>query len=214
MIEIRYAQIRSLDLSNGEGVGVALFVQGCHFHCKNCFNPETWDFYGGKEWTEETKERFLELVDRPYIKRVSLLGGECLAEENLDDVLDLVTEVNKRYNTTQDTVHIKDKNNNILNENANKIRLSTPNKSIWLYSGYKWEHIFDSRCHYHPKTQEKLSIGRWRRQQIVLQCDVFIDGEYIDSQQDLSLKWKGSKNQNVIDVQKSLSQNRIALYQN
>ena len=59
VIEIRYAQIRSLDLSNGEGVGVALFVQGCHFHCENCFNPETWDFDGGKEWTDETKDKFM-----------------------------------------------------------------------------------------------------------------------------------------------------------
>lgn len=97
---------------------------------------------------------------------------------------------------------------------VNEIRLSTPNKSIWIYSGYEWEHIFDSKCHYHPKTQEKLSIGRWRRQQIVSQCDVFIDGEYIDSQQDISLKWKGSKNQNVIDVQKSLLKHKIIIYQN
>lgn len=142
VIEIRYAQIRSLDLSNGEGVGVALFVQGCHFHCKNCFNPETWDFSGGKEWTSETKEKFLELVDRPYIKRVSLLGGECLAEENLNDVLDLVTEINKRYNTTQDTVYVKDKNNNILTRIDHEIRLSCPQKSIWLYTGFTWEDIW------------------------------------------------------------------------
>lgn len=52
---MRYAQIRSMDISNGEGVGVSLFVQGCPFHCKNCFNSETWDFNGGKEWTEKTK---------------------------------------------------------------------------------------------------------------------------------------------------------------
>ena len=107
VIEIRYAQIRSLDLSNGEGVGIALFVQGCHFHCPNCFNPETWDYNGGKEWTEEVKNKFLELANRPYIKRISILGGEPLAEENLDDVLDLV----------------------------NRIRLSSPQKSIWLYTG-------------------------------------------------------------------------------
>ena len=95
---MRYASIRELDISNGEGVGVALFVQGCHFHCYNCFNSETWDFNGGKEWTPEVKEKFLELIDRPYIKRVSILGGEPLADENLDGVLDLVTEINKRYN--------------------------------------------------------------------------------------------------------------------
>ena len=68
MIEIRYAQIRSLDLSNGEGVGVALFVQGCPFnpHCENCFNPETWDFSGGKEWTQEIRDKFITLANRSY----------------------------------------------------------------------------------------------------------------------------------------------------
>lgn len=60
---MKYSQIRSMDISNGEGVGVALFVQGCHFHCNNCFNSETWDFNGGKEWTDETEEEFLELVN-------------------------------------------------------------------------------------------------------------------------------------------------------
>ena len=71
---MKYSQIRSMDISNGEGVGVALFVQGCHFHCNNCFNSETWDFNGGKEWTDETEEEFLELVNKPYIQRVSILG--------------------------------------------------------------------------------------------------------------------------------------------
>ena len=132
---MRYASIRELDISNGEGVGVALFVQGCRFACKNCFNPETWDFNGGKEWTNEVKEKFLELIDRPYIKRVSLLGGECLADENLDGVLDLVTEINKRYNTPQDIVRNNNSNHNILSENTDEIRLSLPNKSIWIYSG-------------------------------------------------------------------------------
>ena len=83
---MRYASIRELDISNGEGVGVALFVQGCRFTCKNCFNPNTWDFNGGKEWTNEVEKKFFELANRPYIKRISLLGGECLAEENVEDV--------------------------------------------------------------------------------------------------------------------------------
>ena len=90
---MRYAQIRSMDVSNGEGVGVSLFVQGCTFHCKNCFNSETWDFNGGKEWTEETKEKLIGLIARPYIKRVSILGGEPLAKQNLDDVLKLIKEI-------------------------------------------------------------------------------------------------------------------------
>ena len=71
---MRYASIRNLDISNGEGVGVSFFVQGCPFHCKNCFNSETWDFNGGKEWTEETKKKFMERINRPYIERVSVVG--------------------------------------------------------------------------------------------------------------------------------------------
>ena len=83
---MRYAQIRSMDISNGEGIGVSLFVQGCHFHCKNCFNSETWDFAGGKAWTDSTEEKFLQLINRPYIKRVSILGGEPLADENVETI--------------------------------------------------------------------------------------------------------------------------------
>lgn len=185
MIDIHYASIRSMDISNGEGIGVALFVQGCKFHCKNCFNPETWDFNDGKEWTQGVKEKFLELANRPYINRISILGGEPLADENLDDVLDLV----------------------------NEIRLLLPNKTIWLYTGYEWEHIFDHIWHYHPQTQEKLSIGRWKRQQIISQCDVLIDGQYIDSQKDLTLPWRGSVNQRVINIKESLQKGEIVLWE-
>lgn len=76
---MRYAQIRKMDISNGIGVGVSLFVQGCPFHCKDCFNPETWDFNGGKEWTDETLVAFLKYTNKPYVRRVSFLGGEPLA---------------------------------------------------------------------------------------------------------------------------------------
>ncbi len=111
MINIRYASIRSLDISNGEGVGVALFVQGCHLHCENCFNPETWDFNGGKEWVPEVEDKFFELANRPYIKRISFLGGECLTKENIGDVTRL----------------------------AKKCKENFPQKKIWLWSGYDFE---------------------------------------------------------------------------
>lgn len=182
---MRYAQIRELDISNGENIGIALFVQGCPFHCCNCFNPETWEFDSGKQWIPEVEDKFIKLASRPYIKRISILGGEPLAEKNLDGILHLV----------------------------NEIRLSFGNsKTIWLYTGYEWEHIFDPRWHYHPKTQEKLSIGRFKRQQIIAQCDVIVDGPFIDSQKDLSLKWCGSKNQRVINVQESIKEKRIILW--
>lgn len=229
MIEIRYAQIRSLDLSNGEGVGVALFVQGCHFKCKGCFNQETWDFNGGKEWTEEAKEKFLKLVDRPYIKRVSLLGGECLAEENLDDVLNLVTEINKQYNTTQDTVYVKDKNNNILTTFPNKIRLSSPQKSIWLYTGYRVKEIYKDHFgekHFilspsavenwikQPEYKTTIENGRDRkRSNIIKQCNILVDDQYVESQRDITIPWVGSSNQRVISVKESLQKGEIVLWQ-
>lgn len=199
---IRYASIRNLDISNGKGVGVALFVQGCRFACKNCFNPNTWDFNGGKEWTPDVKEKFLELVDRQYIKRVSILGGEPLADENLDGALDLITEINKRYNFQKvDSVN-PCKMGVLEDENANKRRILLPNKTIWLWTGFAWEYIFDNL----------EDMNNLKRQEIIRNCDVLVDGRYIDSKRDISLKWRGSSNQRVINVRQSLEQNKIVLY--
>ena len=191
MNNIHYASIRNLDISNGEGVGVALFVQGCHFHCYNCFNIDTWDFNGGKEWTPEVKEKFLELIDRPYIKRVSILGGEPLADENLDDVLDLVTEINKRYNFQKVDSANPCKMGVSEDKNADEIRLSFPNKSIWIYSGYQWSEIFNDGVYL------TRDCAGWKRREIVKKCDVMIDSKYVDSQRDITLKWRGSLNQNI-----------------
>lgn len=197
-----------MDISNGENVGVALFVQGCHLHCPNCFNPETWDFNGGKEWTEKVKNKFLELVDRPYIKRISILGGEPLAEENLHGVLDLVTEVNKRYNAPQYIDTNNQSNHNILNINANKIRLSCPQKSIWLYTGFTWKEIAKGNM------EDGFNYGEWtKRAKIITECDVLVDGKYIDSQRDISLSYRGSSNQRLIDIQQSLQKGEIVLWQ-
>nr|DAW05573.1 MAG TPA: 4Fe-4S single cluster domain protein [Caudoviricetes sp.] len=181
---MRYAQIRSMDISNGEGVGVSLFVQGCPFHCFNCFNSETWDFNGGKEWTEEIKDKFMKIIDRPYIKRVSFLGGECLAEQNLDGILDLIKE----------------------------IRSSFPEKTIWLYTGFTWEDIMYRRMPHPPKYTQADFLQWNKRKEIISLCNVVVDGEYIDEQRNLSKKWAGSDNQRVISVQESLAQNKVVLY--
>lgn len=198
---MRYSSMRNLDISNGEGVGVSLFVQGCPFHCKNCFNSDTWDFNGGKEWTEETKNKFIELINRPYIKRVSFLGGECLAEYNLDEVLKLVQEIRNSY----------------------------PDKTIWLYTGY---HVFINYPESHRQHKVILSTRPnastniiyddelffkkkeedRKRSEIISNVDVLVDGEYIDEQKDLTLRFKGSKNQRVIDIKQSLAQNKMVLY--
>lgn len=177
---MRYSSIRNMDISNGENIGVSLFVQGCPFHCYNCFNSDTWDFNGGKEWTKETKNKFLKLIDRPYIKRVSLLGGECLAEQNLSDVLSLVKEIRNLF----------------------------PNKTIWLYTGYTWEEIRNAFERLQARWKDS-AINRWK---IISMCNVLVDGEYIDEQRDITLPWRGSSNQRVIDVQKSLEQGKVILY--
>lgn len=183
---MRFASMRNLDISNGEGVGVSLFVQGCDRHCFNCFNPDTWDFNGGKEWTEKTKNKFLELIDRPYIKRVSFLGGECLAEQNLDGVLDLIKQ----------------------------IRISYPEKIIWLYTGFEWDSLMSKICQptFPDKDFERIIEIHKKRKEIISLCNIVIDGEYIDEQRDITLKWRGSSNQRVIDVKQSLTQNKVVLY--
>lgn len=157
---MRYASIRTMDVSDGEGVGCSLFVQGCHFHCKNCFNQSTWDFNGGKEWTKATKEKFLELVNRPYITRVSILGGEPLADENIEDVSDLISQI-------------------------------PLNKKVWLYTGYVYEN---------------MDLDRWLVSNSV---DVLVDGQFIDELKDMNLPFRGSSNQRLIDIKKTLDSFKI-----
>lgn len=93
---MRYASLRDMDISNGRGIGVALFVQGCHFHCKNCFNQTTWNFQEGKPWTNEIENKFFYLVSRSHIERVSFLGGEPLADENYDTILKLAKGIDNK----------------------------------------------------------------------------------------------------------------------
>lgn len=217
MINIRYASIRELDISNGEGIGIALFVQGCHFHCQNCFNSDTWDFNGGKEWTQEVEDKFIELANKPYIKRISILGGEPLAEENLNDTAHLVCRINETYNTPQHIDDTNDNNHNILIKNPDKIRISYPQKTIWLYTGYTWGELFmyDDEINKFPNYLRKDKMEfHTKRQQIIKQCNVVVDGRYIDSQRDITLKWRGSSNQRVIDVQESLRKGEVVLWTN
>lgn len=180
---MNYAQMRSMDISNGEGIGVSLFVQGCDFHCKNCFNSETWDFSKGQEWNEKTKNQFLKLVEKPFIQRVSILGGEPLHPKNVQNVLKIVDEIRVSYHT----------------------------KNIWLYTGYTWEQIM------YPIVTDDLNHERdciiKARKELVSKCDVLIDGRYVDELRDVSLHWRGSSNQRVINVQETLKQNKIILWE-
>ena len=170
---MRYASMRNLDISNGENIGVSLFVQVCHFHCNNCFNSETWDFEGGYSWTEKSIKDFLNLVNRSYIKRVSILGGEPLTSRNVEEIFHLISTIRNLF----------------------------PTKTIWLYTGFTWEQIMN------PTNSDDIL-----RKEIVSQCDVVVDGEYIDELRDITLKWRGSSNQRVIDVKKSIEKGEVILW--
>jgi len=165
---MRYSSIRSMDISNGEGIGVSLFVSGCPFHCYNCFNPETWSFSSGKEWTQEAEDVFISLISRPYIKRVSFLGGSPLAEGNREEVFRL----------------------------CEKIKTNFPSIIIWVYTGFTWEEL----------TADQHIIEGLQN------VDVLVDGRYDDSLKDLSLPFRGSTNQRIIDVQQSLKSGEPVLW--
>lgn len=161
---MRYASMRRMDISNGEGIGVALFVQGCRRHCYNCFNPQSWDFNGGKEWDGAAYADFWYFVSRKFISRVSILGGEPLEEENIETVTNLLRECKECYRDSIKT---------------------------WVWTGFKFEDIKD------------LEIMKY--------IDVLVDGEYIDSKRDTSLPFRGSANQRLVDVQKSLINETVIL---
>lgn len=159
---MRYNKIRKMDISNGEGIRVSIFMQGCAFHCKNCFNPETHDFNGGNEFNDSTIERILTLCDKDSISGLSILGGEPMHPNNIEGTTRLAKMFKKKF----------------------------PNKTLWAWSGYKFDEYLKDK-------------------EIVNYLDVLVDGQYIDELSNPTLKWKGSENQRVIDVKKSLESNKI-----
>ena len=193
---MKYAKIDEFEMVNGVGCGVSLYVQGCWFQCPGCFNSETWDFNGGQEWTTETETKFIELASQPYIQRISILGGEPLADENLRGVSSLI----------------------------NKIRSLVPNKTIWLYTGYNmmlkegtdvkddfWNDEDDTFTYiqFIPKTNNTCN---YMREFIAHNVDVIVDGCFKEDEKNLALAFRGSSNQRVIDVQASLKSNEIILF--
>lgn len=176
---MRYSSIKQFDMANGEGIRTSLFVTGCNFHCKDCFNPEAQDFEYGKPYTEETEAQILEMVANPHVKGLSILGGDPLWQDN-DGLWDLAILAHK---------------------------VKQMDKTVWIWSGFKWENIF-------PKVvPDWINDLQWYRQNLIEECDVFVDGQFEADKKDLSLKWRGSSNQRVIDVQKSLEANEVVLYE-
>lgn len=197
-------------MNNGSGLRVVLWLSGCSHKCKGCQNPQTWNANSGIPFDESAKEELFRELDKDYISGLTLTGGDPLFESNLEGVLDLVTEVNKRYNAMRYIEGNNQNNHNILNTNANRIRLSSPKKNIWIYTGFVLETLM--KYEYGATYINNLNVDAIR-QAIISQCDVIVDGRYIDSQRNITLPYRGSSNQRLIDIQQSLQKGETILWQ-
>ena len=166
---MNYASIKNCDIANGPGVRVSLFVSGCTHHCKDCFNQEAWDFDYGQVFDQSVMDHLLELLQPGYIRGITYLGGEPLDPRNQGGLLELSRQIKARM----------------------------PEKSIWCFTGYVWEHL--------PQvpgvTDELLSL-----------CDVLVDGPFVAAKKNLSLRFRGSENQRLIDVPRSLAEKQVVLW--
>ena len=112
---MKYNKIRKMDIANGPGIRVSIFMQGCSFHCEGCFSEETWDFDKGKDFTDETIKKVLELCENPTIKGLSILGGEALHPKNIEGTTALAKAYKEKF----------------------------PKKDLWIWTGFLFENIKD-----------------------------------------------------------------------
>ena len=108
---MNYGAIKKIDVANGEGVRVSLFVSGCRNACKGCFQPETWNFHFGNVFSAETEEEIIKALEPEHISGLSILGGEPFEEENQEVLAPFCEKIKKIY----------------------------PNKTIWCWTGYIYD---------------------------------------------------------------------------
>lgn len=166
------AQIKNLDIANGPGCRVSVFVSGCTRMCEGCFNSVAWDFDYGGRFDVGTLLRIINLMLNPRISGLSVLGGEPFEPRNQKEVLCLMRSVKQ----------------------------SVPDKDIWCFTGYKLEQLLgdDSNMKY---AREILEL-----------VDVLVDGPFILEKKNLMLKYRGSENQRLIDVPKTLEAGKVIFW--
>lgn len=169
-----YGTIKENDISNGEGVRTSLFVSGCRLHCKDCFNRETWNFEFGFEFTEEVQTRILNSLAPGYIAGLTVLGGEPMEEENQAALLPFLKKVRARF----------------------------PDKTIWLFSGYRFEDDFRPGGRKHTDSTDAL----------LQRVDVLVDGPFICELKRAGLRFRGSTNQRILDMKQSLRKGKGVTY--
>ncbi len=169
-----YGSIEDCDIANGEGVRVTLFVSGCTNHCEGCFQPQTWDFHYGEEFTKETEDKLIEMLGKGYIDGLTVLGGEPFEPENQECLLPFLKRVKAEY----------------------------PGKNIWVFTGFTYELLKTEGSH--PRcacTDEMLSL-----------IDILVDGRFVLAKKNISLQFRGSENQRVIDVPKTLAAGEVVIW--
>lgn len=169
---MNYQAIFKEDMVNGDGLRVVLWVSGCEHHCLNCHNPETWAKESGKPYTKEVEKELMGYLDNDFIDGLTLSGGDPLAPYNREAVTKLCKKIRNKYNMYKETP-------------------TRQRKTIWVYTGYKYEEVKD------------LEIMKY--------INVLVDGEFVQSKYDRDLLYKGSSNQRVIDVQKTRKHDSIIL---
>lgn len=152
---MRIAGLTKNDTTNGEGICVSLWVQGCPHHCKGCHNPESWDFNGGEYKNNDILlEEIYEAISANGIQRnFSILGGEPLAPQNINDTYYILWEVKQRY----------------------------PSIKTFVWTGYTLE-----------------QLKEMYKDTLLENVDVLIDGPFIKAERDITLKFRGSKNQRIL----------------
>lgn len=168
---MNYADIKKIDVANGEGVRVSVFVSGCNHHCKGCFNQCAWDFNYGKKFTEKEEQQIIDYMNHDYISGLSLLGGEPLEPRNQEGLLPLVKKVKEKF----------------------------PNKNIWCYTGFDFE----------KDVVGKMAKDNETTRELLKYIDVIVDGKFEEDKKDLKLQFRGSSNQKIVDVKKSLQTGQI-----
>lgn len=171
---MNYSGIIKEDISNGPGIRLSLFVSGCPFCCKGCFNEVAWDYLYGKEFTKEVEKDIIGYFkDNSLLNGFSLLGGEPFARLEQKDYLQLINLIHS-------------------------LKANTKCKSFWVWSGYTFEEIIERSLPF----------------SLLKEFDVLVDGTFIQKKKDLKLPYRGSNNQRIIDIQKSIKRKEIVLWEN
>lgn len=169
---MNYAGFNTHDTANGPGVRVSLFVSGCEHYCKNCFNPEAWDFHYGQGFSENTMRIIIEAMTKNWISGLTVLGGEPMHPKNVVEVSKIIS----------------------------RIHCSFPNKTIWVYSGYTIEELMNRYQNMFIDSTIDKEVG-YATGSILRTIDVLVDGRFIYELKDLKLRFKGSRNQRIIDME-------------